>query len=129
MMPLLKRYMSQPVVLIHCGYPWMEETAFLAAIFPQAYVELSVMTPWSTLYIDRALELFLGSVPANKLFHGSDEASEPELIWLAARQTKGALNRVLGRAVDLDMLSLDDAGSIGRGILSQNALKLHGLTA
>ena len=64
-MPLLNRYMSQPIVLIHCGYPWIEETAFLASIFPRAYVELSVMTPWSTLYIDRALELFLGSVPAN----------------------------------------------------------------
>ena len=128
LMPLLNRYMSQPIVLIHCGYPWIEETAFLASIFPRAYVELSVMTPWSTLYIDRALELFLGSVPANKLFHGSDEASEPELIWLAARQTRAALKRVLGRAVDLDMLSLEDADRIGRGILSQNALTLHGLT-
>lgn len=129
LMPLLNRYMSQPVVLIHGGYPWIEETAFLASIFPRAYVELSVMTPWSTLYIDRAMELFLGSVPANKLFHGSDEASEPELIWLAARQTKDALKRVLGRAVELDMLSVEDADRIGRGILSRNALELHGLTA
>ncbi len=127
--PLLSRYISHPVVLIHCGYPWMEEAAFLAAIFPRAYVELSVMTPWSTLYIDRALELFLGSVPANKLFHGSDEASEPELIWLAARQTKAALKRVLGRAVDFDMLSIEDADRIGKGVLSRNALALHGLPA
>lgn len=129
LMPLLNRYMSQPIVLIHCGYPWIEETAFLASIFPRVYVELSVMTPWSTLYIDRALELFLGSVPANKLLHGSDEASEPELIWLAARQTKEALERVLGRAMDLDMLCLEDADRIGNGILSRNALELHGLTA
>lgn len=128
LMPLLKRYISQPVVLIHCGYPWIEETAFLATILPNAYVELSVMTPWSTLYIDRALEMLIGSVPANKLFHGSDEASEPELIWLAARHTKLALKRVLGRAVDLDMLSLEEADRIGRDILSRNALKLHGLT-
>jgi predicted TIM-barrel fold metal-dependent hydrolase len=127
LMPLLKQYMSQPVVLIHCGYPWIEETAFLASIFPCAYVELSVMTPWSTLYIDRALELFLGSVPVNKLLHGSDEASEPELLWLAAKQTKAALSRVLNRAMDRDMLTLTEAKRIGNGILAQNALKLHGL--
>ena len=129
LMPLINRYVSQPIVLIHCGYPWMEEAAFLAAIFPRIYIELSVLIPWSTLYIDRALELFLGSVPANKLFHGSDEASEPELIWLAARQTKTALQRVLGRAVELDMLSIEDADRMGKGILSQNALALHGLSA
>lgn len=127
MMPLLKQYMSQPIVLIHCGYPWIEEAAFLASIFPRTYLELSVMTPWSTLYIDRALELLLGSVPANKLFHGSDEASEPELFWLAAKQTKAALSRVLNRAMDRDMLTLAEAKRIGIGILSQNALKLHGL--
>ncbi|MCG6911435.1 MAG: amidohydrolase family protein [Deltaproteobacteria bacterium] len=126
--PLLGRYMAQSIVLIHGGYPWMEETAFLASIFPRAYVELSVMTPWSTLYIDRALELFLGSVPANKIFHGSDEASEPELFWLAARQTKAALKRVLTRAVELDMLSMENAKKIGTGILSRNALELHGLS-
>jgi uncharacterized protein len=127
LMPLLKQYMSHPIVMIHAGYPWLGESAFLASIFPCAYIELSVLTPWSTLYIERALEQLLGSVPTNKLFHGSDQSAEPEIHWLAAKQTKDALSRVLNRAIERDMLSLSEAKRIGIGVLSQNALKLHGL--
>lgn len=125
--PLLKSRMAQPVVLIHGGYPWIEETAFLASIYPLVYVDLSVLSPWNTIFIERALELFLGMLPAAKLLHGSDEASEPELIWLAAHLTRFALQRVLGKAVAQDYLSPTEAESIGRGILADNALRLHGL--
>ncbi len=128
LMPLLNRCMDQPIVLIHCGYPWVEETAFLASIFPRVFIDISMLTPWSTLYVDRALEILLGTVPVNKLFHGSDEASEPEIIWLAARLTRGALERVLSRAVELDFLSPGDAQEMGKGVLAGNVLKLHGLT-
>ncbi|CAB1085634.1 hypothetical protein D1AOALGA4SA_13119 [Olavius algarvensis Delta 1 endosymbiont] len=125
--PLLKSRMSQPVVLIHGGYPWIEETAFLASIYPLVYVDLSVVSPWNTIFIERALELFLGMLPAGKLLHGSDEASEPELIWLAAHLTRFALERVLAKTVDQGYLTPVEAETIGRGILAGNALRLHGL--
>lgn len=126
---LLKRHAGQPVVLVHGGYPWIEESAFLASIFPSVYLDFSLLVPWGTVYIDRAFELILGTVPANKIFHASDEASEPELLWLAARLARRALQRVLGDAVGRGIVSPGEAHTFGRAILGENALRVHGLAA
>ena len=118
---LLKQRLGQAIVLIHAGYPWLGETAYLASLYPLVYVDLSVASPWSTLYLERGLETLLGAVPAQKLMHGSDEASLPEVIWLAARLTRQALQRVLARAVDMDLIDTGQAEHIGRGVLAENA--------
>jgi len=125
--PLLKRFSAQPVVLIHSGYPWLEEATYLASIYPMVYLDLSLLVPWATLDVDRGLGLVLGSVPTNKVLHGSDEASEPEVAWISARLARAALERVLGGAVERDYLTLGEAERIGQAVLADNALRLHGL--
>jgi predicted TIM-barrel fold metal-dependent hydrolase len=126
--PLLQRFGSQPTVLIHSGYPWVEEGTYLAAMYPMAYLEVSLFLPWVTLDADRVLSVILGSVPTSKVLYGSDEASEGEVIWLSAKLARGALERVLSRAVDLDYLNRDEAHDVGRDVLGRNALKLHALS-
>jgi predicted TIM-barrel fold metal-dependent hydrolase len=127
--PLLNRFSSHPVVLIHSGFPWIEEGAYLAALYPMAYVELSLFLPWVTLDADRVLRVVLGSVPGDKILYGSDEASEPEVIWLSARLARAALERVLGEAVAFDYLTKDEAGRLGRRVLAENTAGLHGIGA
>ena len=127
--PLLNRFSSHPVVLIHSGFPWIEEGAYLAALYPMAYVELSLFLPWVTLDADRVLRVVLGSVPGDKILYGSDEASEPEVIWLSARLARAALERVLGEAVAFDYLTEEEAGRLGRRVLAGNAAELHGIEA
>ncbi len=127
--PLLTRFSSHPVVLVHSGYPWIEEGAYLAALYPMAFLELSLFLPWATLDVDRILRTALGSVPADKILYGSDEASEPEVIWISARLARAALERVLGEAVDFDYLAGEEAERLGRRVLAENALALHGVDA
>lgn len=127
--PLLGRFANQPIVLIHAGYPWVEEAAYLAGMYPMAYLELSLFLPWATLDADRILTTALGHVPAGKVLYGSDEASEPEVIWISARMARAALERVLGDAADRDMLTQAEAESIGHDVLARNTLRLHGLPA
>lgn len=126
--PLLARFSSQPIVLIHSGYPWVEEAAYLAGIYPMAYLELSLFLPWATLDVDRIVTTALGNVPAAKILYGSDEASEPEVVWISAKLARAALERVLGDAVDRDMLTAAEAEGIGRDVLARNTLRLHGLS-
>jgi len=125
--PLLHDHMDQPVVLIHGGYPWMTEAAYIASILPFVYVDLSEFLPWASLGADRELEMLLGVVPAGKLLYGSDEASEPEVFWVAARLARAALERVLSGAVERDHVTAAEAGRIGRGVLAGNTARLHGL--
>jgi len=124
---LLHDHVDQPIVLVHGGYPWMEEAAYIASILPSVYVDLSEFLPWASLGVDRGLETLLGIVPAGKLLYGSDEASEPEVLWVAARLARAALERVLGVAVERDYLAVAQAERIGRGVLGANAARLHGM--
>jgi predicted TIM-barrel fold metal-dependent hydrolase len=117
-----------PLVLIHGGWPWMEEAAYLSSIFAHVYIDVSVMLPWASLGIDQKLEIVIGTVPGGKVMYGSDEASEPEVLWLAAKYGRAALHRVLDRAVEHDWLTVEQGYRIGEGVLGANALRLHGLS-
>jgi len=124
---LLGRHRDQPIVLVHAGWPWLEDAAYLGSAFPNVYLETSVTTPWSSLALDRRLELILGMVSPAKVLHGTDEATEPELIWLGAHVAKEALARVLRKAVSDDWYTEGQAQAVIGGVLSGNALRLHGL--
>ena len=127
--PLLSAHMDQPVVLIHSGWPWVDEGAFVASILPHVYLDTSLSTPWASLAIDSRLEILLGIAPPAKVMYGSDEASEPEVIWLSALLAREALGRVLETGVERRQLNRDAAGRIGAGVLGGNARRLHGLEA
>jgi len=125
--PLLHDHMDQPIVLIHSGWPWLAEAAYIGSILPFVYLDLSEFLPWASLAADRELEIMLGVAPTGKLLYGSDEASEPEVFWVSARLTREALERVLSRAVARDHLTAGEARRIGGGILGDNCKRLHGI--
>jgi uncharacterized protein len=125
--PLLAEHSNQPIVLIHTGWPWVEEAAYVSSILPHVYLDVSIVVPWSSLAIDQKLEVLLGAAPPAKVLYGSDEASEPEIIWLSAQVAREALGRVLGRAVDHGWLDEREARAIAEGVLSGNARRLHGI--
>ncbi len=125
--PLLAEHADQPVVLIHSGWPWLEEGAYVASILPQVYLDISITMPWATLAVDQKLEVLLGAAPPAKVLHGSDEASEPEVIWLSAQLGREALERVLGTGVERGWLDVGEARRIGEGVLAGNTRRLHGI--
>ena len=126
---LLKRHPQQPVLLIHAGWPWTDEAAFLASILPHVYLDLSIGIPWASLAIDRLIESALGVAPPAKVLYGSDEASEPEVAWFSAHVAREALGRVLGTAVERRWLTPPQAAAIGADVLAGNCRRLHGIAA
>jgi hypothetical protein len=125
--PLLVDVQDQPVVLVHSGYPWVREAAYVASVLPNVSLELSELIPWGWGQVEWALEMLVGTVPAAKLLYGSDEAGEPESFWASALLARAALQRVLGRFVDRDYVTVDEATSLGRLVLGDACRRLHGL--
>ena len=115
------------MLLIHAGWPWTDEAAFMASILPHVYLDLSIGIPWASLAIDRLLETALGVAPPSKVLYGSDEASEPEVAWFSAHVAREALERVLGRGVEHRWMSEAQAVAIGRDVLAGNCRHLHGI--
>ena len=98
--PMLNNHRDQPIVLIHSGWPWLEEGAYVASILPRVYLETSINTAWASIIMDQKLEAVMGIAPTAKVMFGSDESSEPELAWISAIMAREALERVLSNAVE-----------------------------
>jgi hypothetical protein len=126
--PLLVDRQDQPIVLVHSGFPWVEEAAYIASALPNVYLELSELIPWGWGQVEPALEVIVGSVPAAKVMYGSDEAGEPEAFWISARMARAALERVLGRFVERDYLSGSEAERLGGLVLAGSCRTLHGIS-
>jgi uncharacterized protein len=125
--PLVRDVQHQPIVLVHSGYPWIREAAYIASVLPNVYLELSEQIPWGWGQVDHALEMVVGTVPAAKVMYGSDEAGEPESFWASAILARGALERVLAGFVDRDYVSAEQAERLGRLVLADACRRLHGL--
>ena len=125
--PLLVDLQDQPVVLVHSGYPWIREAAYIASVLPNVYLELSELIPWGFGQVEWALEMLVGTVPVSKLLYGSDEAGEPEAFWVSALLARRALEPVLERFVDRGYVDADEAERFGRLVLGDACRRLHGL--
>ena len=125
--PFLRDHSDQPIVLIHGGHPWTQVAAYIASLLPNVYLDLSVLVPWASSAIEPLLEILLGMVPAEKLLYASDQASEPEVLWISARLARRAMERVLSGLVEGDYLEHEEASAMGRAILAGNTRRLHNL--
>ncbi len=78
------------VVLIHGGFPWHEQVAYLAAVRPGVWVDFSLsnlVSPATTA--DRLLRL-LDLCPTGRLVVGSDGHGAPETHWFALHVLRDA---------------------------------------
>lgn len=123
------RWAEVRVVLLHLAYPYFREAAFMAAVWPQAYLDLSLVPAFLGPGGIPALMAALSLAPASKLLYGSDVGGLPELFGLAADWTRAALGEALGWLGARGDLTGDQARAIGRQILSENAVALYGLSA
>ncbi len=131
---LLQRFLKQqsvletPVILIHGGFPYTREAAWLCSMLPNLYFELSSPFPPTFLpaLSKSRFEEVLEIVPATRILYGSDAIETPEFHWLSAKLAKKALAASLEGLVDQHLLSEDDAYKTADMVLNRNALRFLG---
>ena len=127
--PVLQRhdYRGMPVVLLHECYPYTRQGGYLAAVYENAYLDLSYGIPLlgygEMLSFTRQA---LGVAPSSKLVYSSDGIGVPELHWISAINGRRALGEALGEMVDGE-LTLPEAEAVGESVLRGNATRLYGL--
>lgn len=127
--PILEdpRWRAVRVVLLHQAYPYVREAAFMAAVWPQVFVDLSLVLPMLGPGAVPPLVELLALAPASKLLYGSDVRGLPELYALAAEWGRAALGEALGWLVARDGLTAAEARRVGARVLAGNAIELYGL--
>jgi hypothetical protein len=122
-----RAYRSMPVVLLHGCWPYVREGAYLAAVYGNAYLDVSYAIPFLSrgemLVMTRAA---LAAAPFTKVMYSSDGARVPELHWLGAHDGRRALAAALGELVADGDLDAVEARRVGERILRGNAYELYG---
>lgn len=123
-----KAYEGMPVVLLHESYPYTQLGAYLAAVYPQVYFDLSYTIP----FVDR-LEMLaftrqaLGVAPASKLMYSSDGIFLPEMHWAAAIRGRSVLGQVLGEMIENDEIDEQQGYQLALQVLHDTAYTVYRL--
>jgi uncharacterized protein len=115
------------VILLHC-HPFVDQAAYLASVFPQVHVDLSLTIPLlGAASAERAIASALALCPTTKLLAASDGHSYPEMHWRGMRLWREALGRVLAKQVATGRMDEAEAEPIARGILAGNSERVYRL--
>lgn len=120
------RLQAAPVVLLHC-YPYIQEAAYLASVYPQVYLDISLASPLVAYGGGPALEDALGLAPTSKILYGSDARGIPDGIYLGALHSRRRLAQILSRWISDGWLNAGEADKVGGQILAGNARRLYQL--
>ncbi len=114
------------VDLIHGGFPWHEEVAFLAATKPNVWVDVSLFDIFSPATVGDRLVRMVDLAPVHRLLMGTDGFHEPELYWFAVTVLRDAWTGVRTRLREAGARDgwLDDAET---RMFEGNARELYGI--
>ena len=123
-------------LLVHGGFPFDKEIGPLL-LRPNVYADVSVQDlVRSPTELGESLRRWFELAPERVCF-ATDAASDPsapqlrwpELTFLGAETTRAALAVALSRMISDGLVTKAQALQIGKGVLRDNALALHGLDA
>ena len=118
-------YRGCRVLLVHSGYPYHREAAYMANVLPRVWCDLSEGIPFAGNAAWDILRGVLAMAPLTKVCYGSDGYKVPEILYSSAKLGKQAVASVLGELVTDGMLTLCDAQTAAGLILSDNAHELY----
>lgn len=122
-------YGSMPIVMLHGCWPYFREGAYLAAVYRNAYLDVSFSIPFlSRPEMTSMTRAALGAAPFSKVMYSSDAVGIPEMHWMGAIEGRHAIGTVLEEMVDADELNESEAREAGRLMLNATAARLYGLT-
>ncbi|MCO5222881.1 MAG: amidohydrolase family protein [Thermomicrobiales bacterium] len=120
-------YRSCRVLLVHTGYPYHREAAYMANVLPRVYLDVSEGIPFASSAAWEIYEGVMAMAPLNKICYGSDGYQLPEIMYTSAKLGKQALQDTLNGLVSKGMLTETAAQQAAVGILSDNARELYKL--
>jgi hypothetical protein len=120
-------YRGCHVLLVHGGYPYHREAAYMANVLPRVWCDLSEGIPFAGNAAWDILRGVLAMAPLTKICYGSDGYRVPEIMYTSAKLGKQAVASVLAELVSDGMLTQCDAESAAGLILSGNARELYRL--
>lgn len=128
MQPLIEAYPEVNFVLLHSAYPYTRDAGYLAAHYPNVYLDIGEVFPMLSMdgqeaVLRHALEL----VPTCKILWSTDGRYYPETYWLANTQFRQMLEKAVMGNVWKGATSVKQGIDAVVNILFWNSNKLYRL--
>jgi uncharacterized protein len=115
------------LVLVHGGYPFCTEAGYLTSVYPDVYLDLSMIIPWASIGIaSRILQVF-EAAPTAKVMYASDGISVPELHWIGAIIARRALGAALDQMIAAQFLTGPEAEETAHDVFYRTAQRVYRL--
>lgn len=127
MRPLFQsgKYAQVPFVILHAGYPYVRELSYLASIYSNVFIDISLAIPHIAADIPAMVSQALSLAPTSKVLFATDAYSIPEIFWIAARWGRWGLAKVLEDLMAAGALYEAEALTAARQILGENAARVY----
>lgn len=115
-----------PVVLLHSGFPFQDQAAYLAAARRNVHVDVSLVNVFAPANLGDGLRRVVGLAPVDRVLFGTDAYLLPEVFWFAATVLREAWQQVRASLAGQGM----DGGWLDRAedaMFAGNARRLYGL--
>jgi uncharacterized protein len=113
--------------LFHAGFPYTGELAALAKYFPNVCANLCWVPAISPRAMAETLDLWLETIPSNKIFAVGGDSNYVEGAYGHCRLARRIVGEVLARKVESGYFAEDEAVWVGRRVLRENAAAFYGL--
>lgn len=117
-------FRQMPITLLH-NYPYIREAGYLASVYPNVYLDVSLAIPLALSGAERLTAEALELAPATKLLFASDAHTLPELFWAGAVASRIGLERALAGMVSSGYITPSEAEEWAWLILCKNALRVY----
>ena len=124
----IREYPTVPVVLLHAGYPYMREIAYLATVYSNAYADIGEVFPCLSRHgQEEILRNILELCPSTKILFSTDGHWFPETFLLASEQIRSVLLNVVSEMARKGDLTWAQGVEFVKNILFHNSNHLYGL--
>ena len=117
-----------PVLLLH-NYPYQRNAGYLAQVFTNVFVDVSLATHNLGRRAPAVLSELLELAPFGKVLYASDAFGLAEYYYLGALLFRRGLERILDEGVNEGAWTRSDAVRVARLIASENARRVYKLEA
>lgn len=123
------RYRNVDFVILHTGFPWLEEAAMLAKHYPNAYIDMAWAHAMSPDLCVRSLQSIIDLVPMNKVMGFGGDYIVVEKVFGHLTLARQDFARALSAKVETGALTLDRAKTWIKAMLWDNPKHIYRLDA
>lgn len=113
------------LVLIHGGYPYLEQLGMMVNHYKNVYCDISSFIPFASIACEDKVKSLMELAPLNKVFFGTDGGIILESLWYGAINFKRVFAKILEELIDDGYITYEFAMQTAENILYRNVKRVY----